>query len=196
VNPVTNNGARASRGRAPSIPKDALPLALQAAVVSALLIAFSWYVLLQVRGAFIATKTHSVLVDVVLAMLALVPLLLLRFVWHGITQASRSSQATRSENLIDARVSNAASRSASWSAMGYSFAGLVLFTLMLFMVVNDLAVGRTFFNLGIILPKSWSGEAFTSSPLVLVAQAFLKNILIFTIAEVLIGDRHCPFDSG
>jgi polar amino acid transport system permease protein len=186
VNPVTNNGARSSRGRAPSIPKDALPLALLAAGVSALLVLYSWYVLLQVRGAFISTKTHGVLVDVALGIVALVPLLLLRFVWQGITQATRSSRATRSENLIEVRVANAVSRSASWSAMGYSFAGSILFTLTLFMVVNDLAVGKTFFNLSIILPKAWSGEAFTSSPLVLVAQAFLKNILIFTIAEILI----------
>ncbi len=186
MNPVSNNGARSSRGRAPSIPKDALPLALLAAVVSALLILYAWYVLLQVRGAFIVTKTHGSVVDVGLGIVALVPLLLLRFVWQGITQATRSSRATRNEQLIEARVANAASRSASWSTMGYSFAGSILFTLSLFMVVNDLAVGRTFFNLGIILPKSWGGEAFTSSPLVLVAQAFLKNILIFTIAEVLI----------
>ncbi len=157
-----------------------------AAGVSALLIAFAWYVLLQVRGAFIVTKTHGSVVDVGLGIVALMPLLLLRFVWQGITRATRSSRATRIANLIEARVSNAASRSASWSAMGYSFAGSIMFTLILFMVVNDLAVGRTFFNLGIILPKSWSGEAFTSSPLVLVAQAFLKNILIFTIAEILI----------
>jgi polar amino acid transport system permease protein len=186
VNPVSNNGARSSRGRAPSIPKTALPLALLAAVISALLIWYAWYVLLQVQGAFITTKTHGAVVDVVLGMVALVPLLLLRFVWQGITQATRSSRATLKQDLIEARVANAASRSASWSTVGYSFAGLIIFTLMLFMVINDLAVGRTFFNLGIILPKSWSGEAFTSSPLALVAQAFMKNIVIFTIAEILI----------
>jgi polar amino acid transport system permease protein len=188
VDPVTNSssGVRPARGRTPSIPKDALPLAFGATAVSALLIAFAWFVLWQVRLAFFATKTHSGVVDAGLVVLALVPLLLLRFVTVGVSQGGRSRVAATRENLIEARVTNAASRSASWSAIGYAFAGLIAFTLMLFMVVNDIAVGRTFFNLGIIIPKGWSGTDLTSSPLVLVAQAFLKNILIFSIAEVLI----------
>jgi polar amino acid transport system permease protein len=180
------DGARSSRGRAPSIPTNAVPLAIGAGVVSVLLIAFAWFVLWQIRNAFLISKTHGVVVDAILIALALVPLLLFRFVALGFVQARKSQQATRNENLIDARVTNSVSRNASWSAIGYSFAGLVAFTLMLFMVVNDIAVGKTFFNPKILLPKSWSGPEFETSPLVLVTQAFLKNILIFTIAEVLI----------
>ena len=180
------DGARSSRRRAPSVPSTALPLAFGAVLVSALLIAFAWYVLWQVRGAFVISKTHGVLVDAILLALAFVPLLLFRFLGLGFVQAHVSQKAILKEDLIVARVSNSVSRNASWSAIGYAFAGFVAFTLMLFMVVNDVAVGKTFFNPGIILPKSWSGEAFTLSPLVLVAQAFLKNVLIFTIAEILI----------
>jgi polar amino acid transport system permease protein len=186
VNPVSNNGARSSRGRAPSIPQNAFPLALLAGIVTALLIGFAWYVLWQVRVTFIVTQTHGTPIDLGLGIVALMPLLLLRFVWQGMDQARRSSTAASTEQLIEARVSNAASRSASWSAMGYSFAALILFSLMLFLIANELAVGNTFFNLNVIWPKAWSGPEFTSSPLVLISQAFLKNILIFTIAEVLI----------
>jgi polar amino acid transport system permease protein len=151
-----------------------------------LLIAFAWFVLWQIRGAFLISKMHSSFVDVILIVIAFVPLLLFRFVVLGFSQARLSQRATRNKNLIEARVTNSVSRNASWSAIGYSFAGSVAFTLMLFMVVNDIAVGKTFFNPGIILPKSWSGPEFQISPLVLVAQAFLKNILIFSIAEILI----------
>jgi polar amino acid transport system permease protein len=181
-----HNGARTSRGRAPAIPSDALPLAFGAAAFCLVLIAFAWFVLLQIRLSFLQAKTHNAIVDIALTLVAVVPIAVFAFVQQGLLQASRSTQARRLQDLTQCRVANAASRSASWSAIGYAFAGVIVFALMLFVVVNDLAVGRTFFNLQVIWPKTWSGPEFTSSPLTLISLAFLKNIVIFLIAEVLV----------
>ena len=178
------------RPRAPSVPSDATRLALLAVLVSLLVIGFAWFTIAAIRGAVSvagqpASDNPPMVVlsisgpyratDVLLLLIALVPLGLLVPAFRGIAQAQQSRAALAANNLIETRVENAASRSSSWFALGYAFAALIVFGLALFVVLNDVAVGKTFFRLDIIFGSFG-----------LVAQAFLTNVFIFCVAEVFI----------
>ncbi len=178
------------RPRAPSVPSDALGLGVVALVVSLVVIAFAWFALIAIRGAIsvaaqptpdnppmvvLSLPQSLSLPDILLVLVGLVPLGLLVPAFRGIGLAQQSRAALTSKNLIETRVLNAASRSSSFFALGYAFTVLIVFGLGLFVVLNGVAVGRTFFRLDIIFGSFG-----------LVAQAFLTNVLIFVVAEVLI----------
>jgi polar amino acid transport system permease protein len=178
------------RPRAPSVPADALGLGVVALVVSLLVIAFAWFALIAIRGAIsvaaqpapdnppmvVLSLPQSWRVsDILLVLVGLVPLGLLVPAARGIALAQQSRVSLAAKNLIETRVLNAASRSSSFFALGYAFAALIVFGLALFVVLNDVAVGKTFFRLDIIFGSFG-----------LVAQAFLTNVFIFCIAEVFI----------
>jgi polar amino acid transport system permease protein len=172
------------------VPADALGLGALALVVSLVVIAFAWFALVAIRGAIsvaaqpapdnppmvvLSLPQSLSLPDILLVLVGLIPLGLLVPAFRGIRLAQRSRASLAAQNLIETRVLNAASRSSSFFALGYAFAALIVFGLGLFVVLNDVAVGKTFFRLDIIFGSFG-----------LVAQAFLTNVFIFCIAEVFI----------
>lgn len=78
-------------------------------------------------------------------------------------------------DLAEARAETAAARETAWVAIGYTAAAAIVLAFGLFLVANEVAVGRTFFDLSLIL------ETFH-----LVGAAFWVNIEIFVIAEILV----------
>ncbi|MER2606012.1 MAG: amino acid ABC transporter permease [Siculibacillus sp.] len=80
-----------------------------------------------------------------------------------------------STDLAESRATNADAREKSWIAIGYSVAAAIVLTFGLFLIVNELAVGKTFFDLALIF------ETFH-----LVGSAFWTNVEIFVIAEILV----------
>jgi polar amino acid transport system permease protein len=172
------------------VPSDALGLGVVALVVSLAVIAFAWFALIAIRGAISVAAQPAPdnppmvvlslpqswrLSDILLVLVGLVPLGLLVPAARGIGLAQQSRAALVANDLIKTRVLNAASRSSSLFALGYAFAAFIVFGLALFVVLNDVAVGKTFFRLDIIFGSFG-----------LVAQAFLTNVFIFCIAEVFI----------
>lgn len=150
-------------------------LSVAALVVTLAVTAFAWFSLTHIRGAFFQAKNHTVAVDLSLIVIGLIPVALLWPVFRAITNATASSVALARGDLIDGRVKNAASRGWAWYALGYAFAALIVFALGLFVVLNETAVGKTFFRLDII-----------TGTFGLVAGAFWTNVQIFLIAEVFI----------
>jgi polar amino acid transport system permease protein len=164
-----------SRFRSPSIPRDAIPLAIAGIVVAVLVSSLSAWVLWQVRETLIAVKVHASWMDALLFVIAVVPLSLLIPATRGLRQAVSAKRALFRKDLIAARVLTSEANSSSWFSMGYAVFGVIIALLAWFVITNDIAVGRTFFDLGVI------GDS-----LGLVGRAFLTNIVIFTVAEVLI----------
>ncbi|MBI5812064.1 MAG: amino acid ABC transporter permease [Meiothermus silvanus] len=163
------------RSSAPSIPKDATPLALAALVVSALVIAGAWATLEKLHKVLVQNKLEHPWVIALLALAALLPLLLLFPAVRGLRDAGQARAALGRHELIEARVKAAAAREWAWYAIGYAVAAALVFITIQFLLANDGAVGATFFKLSLIQ------DSFG-----LVLQAFWKNVWMFCVSEVFI----------
>ncbi len=185
------------RFRAPSIPKSAMPLSTAALLISSLTTLLTWFVLWQLALAMAGVTEEQVAVSLekkmywsamlarvsdlpwfawlVLAVLALVPLLLFFPTVKAILQARQARTALQFENLIAARVATANSSNFSWYAIGYSVFVVLFFGGIWFVIAKDIAVGNTFFKLDLMWEKAS-----------LVVSAFLTNVFIFMVAQVFI----------
>ena len=86
-----------------------------------------------------------------------------------------SSRARKSPDVYLGRAFGAKASDASWRALSYSAALLIVCAMAWFMVVNDAAVSRTFFDVGLIAMSAGT-----------VLKAFTTNIFIFFVAGALI----------
>ena len=170
-----NDSARDARFRKPSVPPNVLPFSFFAVLLCALTVLVCWSVLLFLRFTLEKNKISSGLFDALMVLAGLVPLALFVPAARGVREALKAQNALRQNDLIEARVRTASAQSASWFALGYGVFALLTALAVWFLITNDVAVGSTFFKLSLI----W--DSFF-----LVLRAFLTNVVIFCIAEVLI----------
>jgi polar amino acid transport system permease protein len=156
-------------------PKDMTKLALTAIAVSALLAVFSCFTLFDLHLALKALDQDGRISRAVLILLGILFLYPFLPACRGLRLSRHARRATRTGDLIAARIAAAASRNAAWIAISFVGAILIFLLLVHFFIANNLAVSRTF----VFLPLM--GETF---PLVL--KAFWTNIYIFLISEVLV----------
>jgi polar amino acid transport system permease protein len=86
-----------------------------------------------------------------------------------------SRQAGKTTDTYIGRALGAKASDAAWNAISYSVALLILCAIAWFMVVNDAAVSRTFFDLGLIARSATT-----------ILKAFGTNVFIFLVSAVLI----------
>jgi polar amino acid transport system permease protein len=170
-----NDSARESRFRQPSIPPNVLPFSLVAMVLCALTVLICWAVLQFLRFTLEKNKIGSGLFDAIMVLVGLIPLALFVPAIRGVREASQAQSALRGNDLIQARVFTASAQSSSWFALGYGVFAVLTAIAVWFLITNDVAVGSTFFKLSLIFDKFG-----------LVLKAFMTNVVIFCIAEVLI----------
>ncbi len=93
--------------------------------------------------------------------------------WH----LAKSAQKKLSANdLVQARIDTAAAREFAFLTFGWGFFVLIVLGFICFVLMNNVAVGKTFFYLPLMQAKWW-----------LVTQKFiLNNLFIFIVAEVLV----------
>lgn len=115
------------------------------------------------------SKTPTTIVAIIAAIL---PLLVTTIALRAV---SLSSQAKTSADVYLGRALGAKASDASWKALSYSAALLIICSMAWFMVVNDAAVSRTFFDVSLIAKSSGT-----------VLKAFGTNIFIFFVAGILI----------
>jgi polar amino acid transport system permease protein len=161
--------------RAASTPPPALPLALTALVVSALVILATWAVLLNLHRVLLANGPERLWVNLLLVVAGLLPLLLLVPVARSFANAAAARAALSGGDLVSARVQTAEAREWAQYAIGYAVAVLLVFAGVQFLLANEGAVAATFFKLELI--RSSFG---------LILAAFWKNVWMFCVAEVFI----------
>ncbi len=106
----------------------------------------------------------------------LIPAALSLLVVGRAAQAVRlSARARSSAEIYEARALGAKASETSWKTISYSAAFLILCALAWFMVVNDAAVSRTFFDMDLIIRSATT-----------VLKAFGTNVFIFAVSAVLI----------
>ena len=160
----------------PSVPQRADSLA-----VAALLFA-----MLCMLGAFSATRLirqaleslgamHTLWSTIFWLVIAATALLL----WPALRTlrcANHSRQALAAGDIVEARIQAAASRELSWQTIGWGSFAMIALGFCSFIVMNNVAVGKTFFLLPLMMEKWW-----------LVTKQFLAvNIFIFVVAEIFV----------
>ncbi|MBL8907378.1 MAG: amino acid ABC transporter permease [Rhizobiales bacterium] len=89
--------------------------------------------------------------------------------------AKRAGVALDRNDVVEARIDLAAARDWAYLTFGWGAFALVALGFISFLLINEVAVGRTFFFLPLMLEK-WP----------LVVKAFWNNIFIFVVAEILV----------
>ena len=90
--------------------------------------------------------------------------------------ARRAQAAMAGGDIVTARIETAASREHGWVTFGWGAFALISLAFASFVMMNDVAVGMTFFYLPLMQEKWWQ----------VTKQFFLNNIFIFIVAEVLV----------
>ena len=90
-------------------------------------------------------------------------------------KAAIEARRLRCEDVAKARAITADAKESARITFGYATAVAIVLGFGLFLVANEVAVGQTFLNLKLITETFW-----------LVFHAFWENVLIFTIAEILV----------
>lgn len=165
---------RPTREWKPAPPKSAKGLATAALGVVAILIAVGLLTASTVRDGLASVGFEEGWATAGLFGIVAVFLLLFVPALKGFSGASRAD-LTAKIDVAEARAETAAAREQSWLAIGYTAAAAIVLIFGLFLVANEVAVGRTFFDLSLIF------ETFH-----LVGKAFWVNIEIFVIAEILV----------
>jgi polar amino acid transport system permease protein len=88
----------------------------------------------------------------------------------------RVSAALASGDVVEARIDTAASREFAFKTLGWGALTLVFLGFAVFLLMNNIAVGRTFFLLPLMQEKWW----------LVAKQFFMVNITLFIVAEVLV----------
>lgn len=88
----------------------------------------------------------------------------------------RASAALAKGDIVHARIETAASRENGWLTFGWGAFALIALGLAVFVMMNNVAVGKTFFLLPLMQQKWW----------LVTKQFFINNIFIFVVAEVLV----------
>ncbi|APZ42037.1 amino acid ABC transporter permease [Acidihalobacter ferrooxydans] len=158
-----------------SIPKDQRRFAFGATAMAACMVVATWWVAFFVHGVMLKIGASNHLFEVLVFGVAVLSFGLLIPAWRSVTRAQHASASLRASDVITARVAGAQARELGWVAYGYGAALLILLLFVLFVLVNNEAVGRTFFDLPLI------GSSFG-----LVLEAFWLNVVIFCATEAIV----------
>jgi polar amino acid transport system permease protein len=102
--------------------------------------------------------------------------LLLWPAWTSLKLAKSANKSLINNNIVQARIDTAASRDKAFVTFGWGFFALVVLAFICFVLMNNVAVGKTFFLLPLMQAKWW-----------LVTKQFLvNNLFIFLFSEILV----------
>lgn len=99
--------------------------------------------------------------------------------WPSLRALSLSRQAGAAlvrDDVVAARIATAASRDYGWLTFGWGAFALIVLGFFSFVMMNNVAVGKTFFFLPLMQEKWW----------LVTKQFLLNNIFIFIVAEVFV----------
>ncbi len=163
---------RAARWLASNTTRSYGPRTAGAFLVALLTLGFTAYTAAQVAGYVIVEGWPPVPVVAAAILATATALVALAAGWRA---ARLSARARASRDTYDARGLGADASDLAWRSLAYSGAILVVCLFAWFLIVNDAAVSRTFFDVGLILSSAG-----------LVLWAFGTNIYIFLVSGALI----------
>jgi polar amino acid transport system permease protein len=162
--------------QAPSIPPRADGLAIAAILFALFCVLAAFGATGLIRGALEHLGAYSgawqILFWSVIAAVALLFWPALR----ALKLARSANAAVAGGDIVTARIDGAASRELGWITFGWGAFALIALGFFSFIMMNDAAVGKTFFYLPLMQEKWWQ----------VTKQFFINNIFIFVVAEILV----------
>lgn len=160
----------------PSIPKRPDRLTIGALIFALLCILAAFGTALVVRHALDILGAMSAAWYVVFAVAIAATATLMWPAMRGLSFAAKARAALARNEIVDARIDIAAARDYGWLTFGWGVFALIILGFIDFLLMNDVAVGKTFFFLPLMQEKWW-----------LVTRQFLiNNIVIFVVAELMV----------
>jgi polar amino acid transport system permease protein len=95
---------------------------------------------------------------------------------QGFALAGSARKALAAGDIVQARIDTAAAREKSQITFGWGIFALIMLGFVCFLLINNVAVGNTFFKLPLIQAKWW----------LVTAKFFSVNLFIFVVAEILV----------
>ena len=160
----------------PSVPSRADGLSIAAALFAGLCVLAAFGAVRLVRGALAGLGVYSTAWEFVFAAVIAVTAALFWPALKSLRFANRARAALARDDIVEARIDTAASRDFGWITFGWGAFALIALGFFCFILMNEAAVGRTFFLLPLMQQK-W---------LLVTKQFFVNNIVIFIVAEVLV----------
>lgn len=162
--------------QAPSVPPRADGLAIAAILFALFCVLAAFGATGLIRGALEHLGAYSgawqILFWTVIAAVALLFWPALR----ALKLARSANAAVAGGDIVTARIDGAASRELGWITFGWGAFALIALGFFSFIMMNDAAVGKTFFYLPLMQEKWWQ----------VTKQFFINNIFIFVVAEILV----------
>lgn len=149
--------------------------AVAAMAIAVLMVVAAIAVMWQVREVMRIEGVHGGWVDPALIATILAISGLLWPASRALRAAAAAAKAVRHQDPVEARVDVDKAQGSAFIALGYAALVACCLSAAVFIMANDMAVGRTFFYLPLITDKFG-----------LISEAFTTNIMIFCIAEVLV----------
>jgi polar amino acid transport system permease protein len=137
--------------------------------------AAAFWVIGAIRNVIAQSGADSPLIGTLLWVAGALPVLLFIPSFRAFNAAHRAREAIVAGDIVRARVQSASAWDHARRTFGYGAAVVLVLSIGLFIIANKVAVGLTFFKLSLI----WDTKG-------LVGHAFLINIYIFCIAEILV----------
>ena len=157
-------------------PRRADGLAVVALLFAILCVLASFATAGLVRGALLALDAHGGAWEVVLGLAIAATAVLFLPALRGLAAARRASAALSKGDIVTTRIETAAACEFGWLTIGWGAFALIFLAFVCFVLMNNVAVGKTFFLLPLMQQKWW-----------LVTQKFLlTNVMIFVVAEILV----------
>ncbi len=175
VSPNGDGGAGPLLGKRARSPARAEPLALVALLFAGLCTFASFGTTRLIHDALVDLQYYAGWWEFVFAAMIAVTAVLFWPAVRAMTCAKRAGSALDRNDVVEARIDRAAARDWSYLTFGWGALALVVLGFIAFLLMNDVAVGQTFFFLPLMFEK-WP----------LVVKAFWNNIFIFVVAEILV----------
>jgi polar amino acid transport system permease protein len=161
---------------APILHQHARGLSLAALAFAAFCLAFSYLTTRVIGTALEALGVYSNAWMIVFIGMIVGTACLFLPAWSSFSLAGLARKALSNNDIVQARIGTQASRDKAFITFGWGFFALIILAFICFILMNNVAVGKTFFLLPLITQKWW-----------LVTIKFLGvNVFMFLFAEILV----------
>jgi polar amino acid transport system permease protein len=161
--------------RIPTIPQRSDGLSLAAALFAGFCLIVAIGATGMVRGALNDLSAYTPAWEFPLMFTLLLAAGLFWPAMRALNLARKSRAHLAGGDIVHARIDNAAARESAVLTFGWGAFLLIAMAIVCFVLMNDASVGKTFFFLPLMLAKYD-----------LVLKAFLNNLFIFVVAEILV----------
>jgi polar amino acid transport system permease protein len=158
-----------------TLPRRADGLSIAALLFAGFCVLIAWLATGVIENGLVHLDRLTAFWSAVLIIIVLAVAVLFWPASRAMLLSRRAGEALAKGDIVEARIDIAAAKDWAYLTFGWGVAALMVVGFAAFVMANDASVGRTFFFLPLILEK-WP----------LVARAFVNNIFIFVVAEILV----------